>query len=118
MIKERLKIIEDLQNEFNRVKSLLTETLEDTDEFQEIEEEKKKVREQSKEKQDRIMEKPQIKEFKEHMKELQLDIKDNKDLLSQELADHYKESGSNQIEDNEGHIKRMVFNVKLIDAQE
>jgi predicted ATP-dependent endonuclease of OLD family len=115
MINKRLKIIEDLQEELRRIKALYAESLDESDEFQEIEEEAKKFRQESKEKKERVLEKPEIKEFKEQIQDTQRDIKDQREVLSMELAEHYKESGSIEITDSDGNKKRMVFNVKLID---
>ena len=115
MINKRLKIVEDLQEEVRRIKAVYSESLDESDDFQDLEEETKKFRQESKEKKERIFEKPEIKEFKEQIKELQRDIKDQKEVLSMELAEHYKDSGSNEITDSDGNKKRMVFNVKLID---
>ena len=40
--------------------------------------------------------------------------KENKEILSQELVDYYKESGSLEIEDADGNVKRMKFSVTLV----
>ena len=42
------------------------------------------------------------------------EIKELKEVLSQELADYYRSEGTMQIEDEEGNIKRLKFNVSLV----
>ena len=42
------------------------------------------------------------------------ELKELKEVLSQELADYYRQEGTMEIEDHTGNIKRMKFNVSLI----
>jgi len=115
-VTKRLKIISDLQEEINKLKSLLDESLENDSQYQELQEVQNKVKEETKVKKDRIMASPTIRNFEEQLKGLRDDIKDNKSALGQELADYYKESGSLEIVDEEGNTKRVVFSVKLVNS--
>ncbi len=115
MVKKRLKILEDLQEELNKIRGIYNETLDEDTEFQEIQETSKKFREETKDKKMKVMENPSIKKLVEQMKNVRDDIKDNRDILAQELADYYKESGSMEFVDQEGNVKRIIFSVKLID---
>lgn len=117
MVNKRLKIIEDLQEEINRIKALYSETLENSEEMQKIEEESKKFREETKERKQKVMQKPELVSFQEQMKDISSEIKANKEVLAQELADYYKESGSMEFTDSDGNTKRVIFSVKLIDVE-
>ena len=93
-IVRRIKIIEDLAEELNKIKALYEESLDNDDTFQEIEEHAKALRDESKEKKQQVLDKPEIKEFMQQIKEIRQDMKENSEVLSQELADYYKESGN------------------------
>jgi len=67
-----------------------------------------------KEKKDKVTSSPTLKNMDEEMKQLRQDVKENKEVLAQELADYYKDSGSLEIIDGEGNTKRIIFSVKLV----
>jgi len=113
-INKRLKIIDDLQEEINRVRALFNESLENVPQFQEVQEKQTVVRKETKEKKEKILEEPAIKGLQTELKGLLSEIKENKEVLSQELAEYYKESGSLQIVDNEGNVKRIKFTARLV----
>jgi len=116
MIQRRLKIISDLQVEINKVKTMYDESLENNAMYQEAqkqEEEVKKIKEAAKVKVEKVKENPTLKGMMDQIKELKEDMKNNKDVLSQELADYYKDSGSMEIADEEGNVKHIKFNAKL-----
>lgn len=116
MIQRRIKIIEDLQAEINKLKQNYDESLENNPVYQEAqkqEEEVKKVKEQAKEKVEKVKENPTLKGMQDQLKELKEEMKNNKDVLSQELADYYKDSGSMEIVDSDGATKHIKFSAKL-----
>lgn len=116
MIQRRLKIISDLQAEINKLKTNYDESLENNPTYQEAqkqEEEVKKIKEAAKVKVEKVKENPTLKGMQEQLRELKEEMKNNKDVLSQELADYYKESGSMEIADEEGNIKHIKFSAKL-----
>lgn len=116
MITKRLKILSDLQAEMNKIKELIEETLENDKVYQELQEQLQKVREEAKEKKVKITSNDTLQKLEDDMKNLKKEIKDNKDVLAQELADYYRESGSMEIEDEEGNRKRIIFSVKLTNS--
>lgn len=115
MISKRLKIISDLQEEINRIKALYQETLESDPKYQKVQEESQKVKDETKEVRSKLKTNPTLLNMEDQLKNLRDDIKENKDVLAQELADYYKESGSMEITDEDGNVKRFVFSVKLTD---
>jgi len=113
-IANRLKIIKDISDEIKKVRALYTEDLEQDQSYIELQEDKKKIRDQSRTHKLRALNNPTFSEYELHLKELKEDIKENKEILAQEIADYYKESGKMEIIDEEGHTRRIVFSVKLI----
>ncbi len=113
-IQDRLRILSDIQNEIKKVREVYTESLEEDQSYMELQEEKKKVREQSRTTKLRIMNNPTFTEYEKHLKELREDMKENKEILAQEIADYYKESGKMEIVDDEGNTRKVIFSVKLI----
>lgn len=116
VITKRLKIISDLQKELNGVKEAFQEKMEDDPAYQELQDEMATFRESSKEKKSKVTSDQTLRAMADQMKELKREIGENKDILAQELADYYKESGSMEIVDEEGNVKRIVFSVKLING--
>ena len=113
-INKRIKILEDLQEELNKLKALYEESLENDTQFQETQEAETKVRNELKEKKVKILANSTYENFREQMKELKQDIKENKEVLSQELVEYYKESGNQEIVDEEGREKIIKFTAKLV----
>jgi len=114
MIAKRMQIIDDLQTDLRKVKSLYEESLENDAQYHQIQEDVIKVQETAKEKRVAILENSTYKAMRDQMKELRQNIKENKEALSQDLVDYYKESGVTEIEDSDGNIKHMKFSVKLV----
>jgi len=116
MIQRRIKIISDLQADINKVKANYDEALENNplyQEAQEQEEQMKKVKEEAKIKVEKVKENPTLKGMVDQMKELKEEVKNNKEALSQELADYYKDSGSMEIVDEDGNTKHIKFTARL-----
>lgn len=116
MIQRRLKIISDLQIELNKVKNHYEESLDNDpviQEAQEKEKELKKEQEKTKAKVEKVKENPTLKAIADQMKEIKEEMKSNKETLSQELADYYRESGSMVIVDEDGNEKHIKFTARL-----
>ena len=115
MIRERLKIISDLNEELNRLRALYDESLENDSHYMDFKEKETEFKKEAKSVKEKLDENKTIKAMNDELKDLRADIKDNKELLAQELADYYKESGQMDFEDLEGHKKRIVFSVRVVD---
>lgn len=113
-INKRLKIISDITEEIRKIKSVYEESLENDPFYQEVQEKEKKLKEETQEKKAKVKAAPTIKNMDDEIKKLKNDLKEHKEALAQELADYYKESGSLQILDEDGNMKRIIFSVKLI----
>jgi phosphosulfolactate synthase (CoM biosynthesis protein A) len=118
MISKRLKILSDLQEEINRIKALYQDSLENDPKYQELQEQSQKFRDESKEQRQKIKQNDTLKSMDDQLKRIRQDMKENKEALAQELADYYKDSGSMEITDADGNVKRFVFSVRLTDQKE
>ena len=100
-ITKRLKIISDLQDEINKIRALVEESLESDSNYQELQDAVTKMKEETKIKKDKVMSTASVKSLQDQLKEIRDDMKDHKTALAQELADYYKESGSLDIVDDD-----------------
>lgn len=115
MIAKRLKIIDDTTHELRKLMDHMQDILETDADYQQVLEEAKKVKEETKDKSSRVKEKPSFKAINDEIKLKRQELKELKEILSQELLEYYKESGELEIEDVDGKMKKMVFTVKLIE---
>lgn len=114
LITKRLQIVEDLNEEMNVIKEQYEDALENDREYQEVQELEAQLKDDIKEKKAKILAKQDYVRLKERIKEKREEIKENKEALSQDLVDYYKDSGEIEIEDHNGDTKRMKFNVRLV----
>lgn len=114
MITKRLEIIEQINEELKKIKNSIQDTLDNDDDFQSLQVMANEHKAKAKEVREKVAQKAVIKEFELQLKEKKQELKEIKEVLSQELADYYRQEGTMEIEDNNGNIKRMKFNVSLI----
>jgi len=114
VIQKRLKILDDLVHEIAKLKASLEDALMDDPNYGKMMEEEEETKKVKKEKKDRIMSTATIKGYQEELKEKMQEIKEIREILSQELVDYYKDSGTLEIVDADGNVKRMKFSVKLV----
>lgn len=113
---KRLKIIEDLNSELNKIKEAYTESIENDPKYQKMREATEKLKEENKEVLEKVTSNETMKAMEEEMKKIRDDIKEHKQLLAQEFADYYKDTGTLEFKDNEGDVKRIIFSVKIVNA--
>ena len=113
MILKRLKIIQDLHEELDKMKEHYDDALESNAPYQELKVELSKIREESKVKQEKILNNSSYKGLSEQIKEKRQELKENNEILAQELIEYYKENGTLEIQDHEGNVKKMKFSVRL-----
>ena len=116
MIQKRLGMLEELQEELRKLRQDANEMLEQDPEYARVKEETDLVKAQVKEKKAQAIEGSAYNETQEKMKEIRNDIKDQQEALSQELIELYKDEGVTMVETPSGDVKKLKFNVKLIDA--
>ena len=115
-IKKRIKIIQDLQEEVRKIKVNYEDSFNNNSVVQDMqkkEEELKMTLASYKEKVETVKEEPVLKAMIEDMKDLKEQIKENKEVLSQELVDYYRETGSMEIVDTNGETYHIKFDAKL-----
>lgn len=114
LISRRLKVIRDLEDEKDKIAKAKQDFLDNDEHYMQLKEKNTAHREASKTLKEQIEEKSHIKEINMQLKDKVKEIKELKEVLSQELADYYRSEGTMQIEDEEGNIKRLKFNVSLV----
>ncbi len=114
VFKKRLKILDDLAHELVKLKGDLEDALMDDPNYSKMLEEEEETKKVKKEKKDRIMSTATVKGYQEEIKEKTQEIKENREILAQELVDYYRESGTLEITDADGNVKHMKFSVKLV----
>ncbi len=116
MVRKRFKIINELKSELGGLKEHRKVILEEDEEYQELKKKNKSVRSEARAKKKGILETPEYKVIDDQMKELRAEIRDLREVLSQELVELYKEEGITEIEDSEGKLKKLKFTVRLVNA--
>lgn len=114
MIEKRLQIISDLGDELRKLKEHYDGVLEGDAGFQEIHQNLEKVRNEVKDKQNKILTNNVYKAVYDELKNKRLELKENKEALAQELIEYYRASGSMEISDREGNVKKLKFSVRLV----
>lgn len=112
-IKKRIKIIHDLQERLRNIKDTSTGMIQDLLDVQEVESKYLSAKEEYDEKIKAVKGKPQIANALQEMKETKEEIKENKEIVSQELVEYYKETGSMEITDIDGTVYKVSFAAKL-----
>jgi hypothetical protein len=114
MITKRLEIMEQINEELKKIKNAIQDELDNDDDFQSLQMMATEHKAKAKQVREKVAEKASIKELELNLKEKKQELKELKEVLSQELADYYRQEGTMEIEDHTGNIKRMKFNVSLI----
>lgn len=115
-IRKRLTLIEDLKADARRVKDLIDESLESNKFVQEAQERKEQFLNDMLSLSVRVKafkDSPEVKGMTDELKQIKTEIKENKEIVSQELADYYKETGKLEIVDEDGNNVFIKFDAKL-----
>ena len=114
MINNTNSRLETLTKEIKEHKSMLNSILENSDEYQQLQEEvqkQSKLRNIAKQK---VLTKPSASKAMEDIKDLQIQIKEAKTALSDYLAQFVNLSGTNQIEGPDGVLRQIVYTARLV----
>lgn len=114
VIQKRLKILDDLAHELTKLKGDLEDALMDNPAYGKLLEEDEETKKSHKEKKDRIMSTATVKGYQEEIKEKMQEVRENREILAQELVDYYRDNGTLEITDVDGNVKHMKFSVKLV----
>lgn len=115
---KRLSILRELEQDLSILKEQYDDAVNNDPEYQraqdEMEDLKTQIREKNTTVKEKVLEKTSYKNLREDIKEKKDEIKNHKEILSHELVEYYKDTGVTEIEDDLGDVKKMKFNVKLV----
>lgn len=114
MIKSHIKSLDTLGVELKKKREMLEDTFTNDPTFKEHAENAKKAAKIKAETRSQIMKQPQIAQLANKVKELSSEIKTRKLELSDYLLEYQRMSGANQIEGEDGEIREIVNEAKLI----
>lgn len=114
MIKNHIASIDRLKAEAEKVQGLLDGIFDNDPTYQkhsELAKEAAKVKSATKQ---QILKQPQAAELFEKVRSYKSEIKDLQGALSDYLREYQRMSGSNEIEDNDGEVREIVYTAKLV----
>ncbi len=114
VIKERIGIIEKLEEENKKAKELLRSALENDGAYAQLNEEAKSATKKRKEMRDAIFNQEGNAKLAEDIRENLDEIKTLRDILSVELMDFYSEKKTDMITDQDGSTRKFKISVKLM----
>lgn len=114
MIKSHIKSLDKLSVELKQKRQMLEDTFANDPIFREHAENAKKAAKIKSETRSQIMKQPQVAQLSNKVKELSSEIKTRKLELSDYLLEYQRMSGVNQIEGDDGDVREIVNEAKLI----
>lgn len=114
VIKERISIIEKLEEENKKAKELLKSTLENNKAYTEVAETAKSAARKKKELRDAVFAQEGNAKLAEDIRENLDEIKTLREILSVELMSFYEKNKTDEITDQDGEKRKFKFAVKLL----
>ncbi len=114
MIKSHIKSLDTLSGELKLKRQMLEDTFANDPTFKTHADEAKKAAKIKAETRSQIMKQPQVAQLANKVKELSSEIKTRKLELSDYLLEYQRMSGVNQIEGEDGDVREIVNEAKLI----
>jgi predicted nuclease with TOPRIM domain len=105
---------DNLQKEFQDLKSQLDSVLESDNEYQEVFQEAQKQAKLKTVAKQKVMARPECSQLVEKIKDAQLQLKELKTALSDYLSQFVILSGTNQIEGADGILRQIIYSAKLV----
>lgn len=105
---------DNLQKEFQDLKSQLDSVLESDNEYQEVFQEAQKQAKLKMVAKQKVMARPECSQLVEKIKDAQLQLKELKTALSDYLSQFVILSGTNQIEGADGILRQIIYSAKLV----
>lgn len=112
-VRRRLVILEKAREELKKAKEMYDDIFINDPLYQEADKEVKEISKKKKEVQARIARQPNVASLNAKIKEVKDHIKDNEEVLSQELIEYYRTAGVTEIEDAEGNVQEFAIFVRL-----
>lgn len=114
MIKSHVSSIDKLQTEAKSLKSMLDDIFTNDPTFQEHDKKAKEASRVRAQTRSEILKKPQAAELNNKVKSLKSEVKELQVALSDYLQEYARMSGVNEIEGEDGEIREIVYDAKLI----
>ena len=114
VIRQRIKMVEDLEDENRISKDLLKSALENSTQFAEAEEAVKEAAKRKKQLKDQIFAEAEVKKTSDDIKANNEEIKTMKEILSAELFEYHQKNKTDEIEDESGMPRKFKVTVRLM----
>lgn len=114
MIKTHISAIDKLQVEVRKHKEMLDDIFNNDKTYVEHAEKAKEAAKVKQNTKTQILKQPQAADLNQKLKELKSQLKENQSSLSDYLQEYARLSGVNEIEGEDGEVREIVYNAKLI----
>lgn len=112
-VRRRLTILDKAREELKKLNEMHQDVYTNDAFYNDAEAVVKDAQKRKKEVKSTIEKKPEAAQISGKVKDLREQIKDNEDMLSQELMEYYRTSGVTEIEDADGNVQEFTIKVKL-----
>lgn len=111
---KRITIIEKLKQEKQTTKDMIDDALVNNDEFRKLEMEAEALRDDLKAKRSEILALESNEKVVLKMKEISGDLKEEQEILVEELIEYYRQTQKTEILSNDGKKMKLKFSARLI----
>ena len=113
-ISKRITIIEKLKQEKQTTKDMIDDALVNNDEYRKLEMEAEALRDDLKAKKSEILALESNEKVVSKMKEIAGDLKEEQEILVEELIEYYRQTQKTEILSNDGKKMKLKFSARLI----
>lgn len=110
--------LENLTKESNQYREMVNALLENDDEYQKASEEAKKVGKIKTQAKAKVLQKPEAISTVEKLKDIQSQIHESRNALSDYLSQYISLAGTNQIEGPDGILRKIIYTAKLVKSSQ
>lgn len=113
-ISKRISLIEELKNERQTAKDMIDDALVNNDQYRKIKLELEAIQSDLKAKKVEILAAPENEKVVAKYKEIGQDLKEEREILAEELVEYYRQTQATEIESVDGTKMKLKFSAKLI----
>lgn len=113
-IEKRLAMLEKAEKEYKVKKEMLTDSLNNDAELEELEEKAKDAKKRSLAAKEALMNEPENRKLVEELKDVAIEIRDTKKLLADELVAYFMNNQSLEYTDSKGTVRKISLSAKFI----
>ncbi|CAN5186391.1 hypothetical protein BH11PAT1_BH11PAT1_7690 [soil metagenome] len=114
MIKSHISSLDRLRVEVKKQKEMFDDTFINNETYRENEKQAKEANKAKATTRDNIMKQPGVMQMNARIKDMRTEIKERQGELSDYLHEYQRMTGANEIMDNDGVIRDIIANLKLI----